>query len=394
MKLAIPRSDLADLIGKGGTTAERVSTIPILKHVRLIARNNQLRVSTTNLNMQAEAVGAAAIETEGETTVDAEKLKSLVDRLPRAAEISLALDGADLIVKAGRSRSRLPTLPVHDWPNLDMQLGPEAAIFTVTGAELDRLLTRTIAIASLSDATRPNLQSILLHHREWKDVAALCAVATNGHAFLLTSVEAPAGAEDLPENAGERGILVSSETAGAALRLFRGDPSIKITATAGRIIFNGTTATLASKLTELQYPDYRRIMPQPSENLIRIDRADASDRVNLLETFATKDQGHKLEALFDNNGLALASGGGSDGDGIAIVEAEADGSPQPFGLSSQYLKLMLGAFKAETLTVSIADPASPLVFTADNEIDTYGIVMPMRTSGHLTREKLNGAARD
>lgn len=386
MKLVISRNDLADMMSKGGTTAERVSVIPILKHVRLVAGEGVLRVSTTNLNMQAEAVGGAAIDTPGATTVDAEKLKTIVDRLPRGSDILLTLEGDNLIVKSGRVKSRLPTLPVTDWPNLDGKLQGDVASFTVSGHGLDRLIARPSGISGLVDGTRANLQGVFLHRRHWRNEDCLCAVATNGHTLLLTSIDCPDGAEALPTHGnGETGILIPQETAAAALKLFRSEEAVHISTSRTRIIFEGSTSRLASKLADAVYPDYRRILPEPSENLIRADRADCIARVSLLETFATKEHGHKLEAAPAETGLALAASGGAEGDAYAVAEAECEGNVPTFGLSSQYLKIMLGAFKAETLTISVRDAGDPLLFTADNEKDTLGVVMPMRVSGFIAR---------
>ena len=267
MKFTIPRNDLADMLAKGGTSNEKVTTVPILKHARLIAKDNQLRVSTTNLDLQAETIGAVSIEVEGETTVDAEKLKSTVDRLPRGADISVWLDGGDLFVKSGRSRVRLPTLPVSDWPSLDSRFGSDAARFNVSGAELDRLLGRTTPVGAL-ETVRAALQGVFVHVREWEGVRALAAAASNGHTFLITTIEAEVeGVEHLPANGGgDHGVLLPIKTAEKALALFRGESSVRVSAfrtIAGSsprraAISSGSTGLIVARESPCSKPSRRR----------------------------------------------------------------------------------------------------------------------------------------
>lgn len=377
MKLTISRNDLADLMSRGGSTVPKVTVIPIVQHARLIAKSRTLRICSTDLEMQAEAVGAANIEVEGETTVNALQLKAVVDRLPREAEVSIALDKGDLIVKAGRSRLRLPTLPVADFPSLDRKLGADAVSFALPGAALDRLLSRTAPIGSLSDDSRYYLQSVMLHVRGWDmGEPSLCSVATNGHILLLAGVEQPEGADHMPD------VLIPTETANAILRLFRSEESVRVTVDRSKIALEGATTSLVSKLIDGTFPDYRRVIPESSKNRIFLDRAGCVATLSLLETFTTKDSGRKIEAAPADNGLALAAGD-AEGDGFAVTEAEVEGDVPGFGFSSQYLKMMLGAFKAETLTVSVDGAGAPLRFSADKELDTIGVLMPMRTTGRL-----------
>jgi len=386
VKLTISRNDLADLMAKGGSSAERTSVIPILKHARLVARNRTLAVSTTNLEMQAESLGAANVEVEGETTVDADKLKTIVDRLPRGVEILIALEGADLIVKAGRSRSRLPTLPVSDMPSIEGNGKEVAASFAMSGADLDRLLARAITVAS-TEETRYYLNGAYLHVRDWENEARLCATATDGSALIAVAVDLPEGAASMP------GVIVSTATVAAALRLFRGEESVRLTVSKLHIVFEGATTRLASKLIDGTYPDYQRVIPALSPNCVLLDKSSAGSAVALLETFATKDQGNKLEAAPAATGLALAAGNGGEGDGFATVDAEFEGDVSPFGLSSRYLKAMLATFRSESVRLSLAGHGAPIRFSADSEPDTIGVVMPMRVSGRLATEGQNDPTR-
>lgn len=384
MKLSIKRAALADLMAKGGASAPKNSPVPIIGHARLIARRGVLRVSTTDYELQAEALAEAEIEADGSTTVDAGKLSTIVSRLPVDAVISLAIDGADLVVKSGRSRVKLATLPVDDWPALDAKsLHAEGASFDVTGTDLSRLLGRSSAAAGVNKS-QTTLASVFLHTREWNGSAALAGVGTNGHILVAAAIPLPEGADAMPANGGRPGIVVSLETASAALKLFKGSETVRITVSSRLVSFEDDATRLTSKLLECVYPDYPRIIPEISGDRINFLRAPAVASVTLLESFATREQGHKLECGAGGVGLILAAAE-TGGDGIDYVEGEVDGTVQPFGVSSLYLKQMLGAFGTETITLSFTGIGGAIRVYADDDEATVGVIMPMRVSGDLVR---------
>lgn len=381
MKLKISRSDLAVLMGRGGGSAAKGSAIPILKHARLRAAAGTLHVSTCDQDSQAEAFGPAEIEQDGDITVSAVGLKTVVDRLPVGETVTLALDGTDLVVRCGRSRVRLPTLPVDAFPSLDSVPMKGAASFVIPGASLDRLLARVAPIGALGGQAT-NLNSVYLHVGERADGApALSAVATNGHILLLVNVDAPDGCDKLPDG----GVMLPVESIDALLKLFKAEPEVRVTISANRATFQGGTTSYTTKLVEGRYVDFRRVIPKAAPQAVVLDRESAGGVLALLDGFTSREQGSKVECAAVKGGLALAAAEADAGDGIAVAEAEIEGDLPVFGVSLAYLRTILGAFREDAIRLSVSAPTAPILATADGA-DTLGVLMPMRVTGRIVRE--------
>lgn len=386
MKLTITRSALADLMSKGGSAAPRNSPIPILGHARLVAKGGVLKIATSDFEMQAEAFGEASVEKDGSTTVSAEKLSSVVSRLPSDATISLTLDGADVILKAspGRTRLKLATLPVTDWPALDFPT-EGAATFDLTGAEMTRLFARTHEAARINANNARPIASVFLHIREWQGATHLAAVGTNGHIAVVTAVALPEGADAMPANGGgQNGIVLSLDTVAAVLKLFKGAETVRVRATDRVVAFEDGRARLISKLLDTAYPDYQRIIPEPSPTKALVDRSRGLAVLNLLEAFAGRENGHKLECGPAQGGLILAAAE-VGGEGFDHVEAEIEGGVEPFGVSSLYLKTLFNSYGGARVSLSFNGSGNAIRVTADDEPDTVAVLMPMRVSGDLVR---------
>ena len=111
--------------GKLGKALQRVNSIigsrsmlPILGNVMLKAGDNQLRLTTTDLEIRIETAVEAVVEVAGETTVPARKLAALVGCFVGTdVEVSVN-ENHHMQLKCGSSNFTLLGLSPADFPNM------------------------------------------------------------------------------------------------------------------------------------------------------------------------------------------------------------------------------------------------------------------------------------
>ena len=118
MKATIERATLLRCLSHVQSVVERRNTIPILSNVLIEAGGDGvLRVMATDLDLQVvEEMSAVNIEASGAITVSAHLLFDIARKLPDGSQVSLQTSENRLVIKAGRSRFQLPTLPRDDFP--------------------------------------------------------------------------------------------------------------------------------------------------------------------------------------------------------------------------------------------------------------------------------------
>ncbi|HUD28330.1 MAG TPA: DNA polymerase III subunit beta, partial [Novosphingobium sp.] len=180
MKATIERSTLLRCLSHVQSVVERRNTIPILSNVLIeAAAGGSLRIMATDLDLQVvESLGAVSVEQAGAITVSAHLLFDIARKLPEGSQVSL--DAADnrMVVKAGRSRFQLPTLPRDDFPMIAE--GELPTSFEIPAATLAQLIDRT-RFAISTEETRYYLNGIFLHVTD----EDLKAAATDGHRLTL-----------------------------------------------------------------------------------------------------------------------------------------------------------------------------------------------------------------
>ena len=133
---------LAPLQSVSGIVEKR-HTLPILSNVLLEKKGEQLTLLATDIEIQiTTTTHGAQGDGDGAVTVGARKLQDILRSLPDSAEISLNLEDKRLLVRAGKSRFTLQTLPAEDFPRM-ATVESDLKTITVTQRQFRHLLAQT-----------------------------------------------------------------------------------------------------------------------------------------------------------------------------------------------------------------------------------------------------------
>ena len=117
MKFTTSRSTLLKPVQAVIGVVERRQTMPILANLLLVAKGSELSVTATDLEVELVAkIQIDKIDVAGEIAVPGRKLLDICRSLPDDASVQIEIDGERLVLKSGRSRFVLGTLPAQDFP--------------------------------------------------------------------------------------------------------------------------------------------------------------------------------------------------------------------------------------------------------------------------------------
>ena len=119
MKFSIQREKLLQPISQVVGVVERRQTLPVLANFLIAARDGQLSITGTDMEVELITKTAADVQVEGDITVPARKLVDIVRMLPEDVTITGVLEGDKMTVASGRGRYTLSTLPATEFPATD-----------------------------------------------------------------------------------------------------------------------------------------------------------------------------------------------------------------------------------------------------------------------------------
>jgi DNA polymerase-3 subunit beta len=350
---------------------ERRNTIPILANVLVRAEKSALNLKATDLDLEVIESIAAEVAPGGSTTVPAHMFYEIVRKLPEGSQVVLesSSDRAVLAIRAGRSRFTLQTLPESDFP--DLTAGDMTHKFTLTAADLKRLIDKT-QFAISTEETRYYLNGIYLHTAGSGKSATLRAVATDGHRLAQADLPVPSGAAGMP------GIIVPRKTVTEVQRLIEdSEAEVAVELSSAKIRFSIGTVVLTSKLIDGTFPDYGRVIPAGNDKELTVDKKDFEAAVDRVSTVSS-ERGRAVKLSLSPGKLILSVTNPDSGSATEELEVEYDADPLDIGFNSRYLLDIAAQLDGEVAVLRLADPGSPTLIQDKDAKGALYVLMPMR----------------
>lgn len=366
MHFTIQREALLKPLQLVAGVVERRQTLPVLSNVLLVVEGQQL--SLTGTDLEVELVGRVSLDEPaepGEITVPARKLMDICKSLPNDALIDIRVDEQKLLVKAGRSRFSLSTLPANDFPTVEE--GPGSLTLSLSQSRLRRLIERT-SFAMAQQDVRYYLNGMLLEVQ----TGILRAVATDGHRLAMCSMAA-----EIEQTERHQVIVPRKGILELARLLTEQDANVSIVL--GQHHIRATTGefTFTSKLVDGKFPDYERVLPRGGDKLVVADRQglrEAFSRTAILSN--EKYRGIRLQLVAGL--LKIQANNPEQEEAEEEIAVDYNGNQLEIGFNVSYLLDVLGVMTTDQVRLILSDSnSSALVQEADNDDSAY-VVMPMR----------------
>jgi DNA polymerase III subunit beta len=331
MKVSATRERLLEALQSVIGVVERRQTMPILSNVLLSARENRLRVTATDLEVELVAGAEVAVEQIGDITVPGRKLFEIVRAVPDKSSISLAREGDRVVVRAGRSRFTLSTLPASEFPLIeDIQAQHSLRL---SARDCRRLIDKTHFAMAQQDV-RYYLNGTLLE----TDGKTLRAVATDGH--RLSWCELPLGAEG-----GElQQIIVPRKGVLELQRLVDGEGDITLALGVNHIRAEIGEVRLTSKLIDGKFPEYARVFPTQTPRVMTAPREVL--RAALQRTAILSNEKYRgVRLIFADGLLTLQAHNPEHEEAEDQLEVSFSGETLEMGFNVSYLLDALAAIE-------------------------------------------------
>jgi DNA polymerase III subunit beta len=345
---------------------ERRQTLPVLSNVLLVLDNGQL--SLTGTDLEVELVGRVAtdgISTDGEITVPARKLIDICKSLPEDAVLKFETDDGKAILRCGRSRFTLSTLPAEDFPSVEET--PGTLEFTLPQQALKGMLDST-SFAMAQQDVRYYLNGLLFE----VSTDYLRVVATDGHRLALHTEKLK-----IPV-VGRTQVIVPRKGILELTRLLSdGEEPVHLLIGSNHIRAKTENFTFTSKLVDGKFPDYDRVLPKGGDKVLTANRNDLRPALNRT-AILSNEKFRGIRLLLSKDELKILANNPEQEEAEEIINVEYAGPPLEIGFNVSYLIDVLGVLTSESVQMILLDSNSSVLIQAMEGSPALYVVMPMR----------------
>ena len=364
MKFKIIRSTFMEGLKSVQNIVAGKGSLPILQNVMIEAKGNELKMTTTDLDISIKTVCECMVEEEGATTLPVKLLFTAVTKVAEG-EIEVVVDDKErATISAGNARYKLAGMPESEFPRLPND--SDAYTYSLPQQTFREML-RKVAYAASQDDTRRTLKGVLMSFKDSK----LTMVATDGRRLALVENEV-----EFPKNA-EKDIVLPSKAVSELQRSMNGEENLSLIVQKSQICFTLANVTIYSKLMDDAYPNYRQVIPKETAEHIAVDRQlllDALDRASVM----TMDEAHSTKLIFESGKLTVTSAASDIGEAKDVVPIKYAGEKIEIMFNPTYVMDPLKAIDDDEVTVNLNDGHSPAVIKCS--IPFLYVLMPLRIS--------------
>lgn len=365
MKFQIQREDLLNCLQQVIGAVEKRQTMPALSNVLIKASSDQLTFTATDLEIELVSSINIAIDEPGEITIPARKLLDICKALPDESQVNLDINDDKALVKSGRSRFSLVTLPAAEFPSLD-EISSNSE-FELPQNTLKDIIDKT-AFAMAQQDVRYYLNGLLLEVSS----KVLRAVATDGHRLAYCEKQTDCEMADIKQ------VILPRKGVLELVRLLsNSEEKVTILLGSNHLRAQLDKIRFTSKLIDGRFPDYNRVIPEDGKCLVTADREilrQALVRASILSN--EKYRGIRL--ILKDNLLSLEAQNPDQEEADVDVEVNYKGENLEIGFNVNYMIDVLNVTDLSTVQFTLRDSNSSCLLTYPDQKDCKYVIMPMR----------------
>lgn len=346
------------------------TTMPILEGILIKTNNNELRLTTYDLELGIEYNMECEVLEEGNTVVNATMFSEIIRKLPDT-EINIEVNENNLLViECEGSLYKLSTMNADEFPELP-KIVVENSIETEQTV-LKNMIRKTIFAVSIEE-NRPIFTGCLFEVIN----NSLNVVAVDG--FRMGWVSSP-----LNISTNNFKVVIPGKTLNEVNKIILDSfDSIKIGISTNQAIFEMENCKIVTRLLDGEFLNYSSVIPNNWETRIRVNKnilQNCFERVSLISASSIeKEKKYPVKILIDV-GKIIISCTNQTGDAKEDMYTETEGKYLEIGVNPKYFLDALKVIEDEEIYVSFGTNISPCIIKPVDETTrnyTY-MILPIR----------------
>ncbi len=370
MKFKISRSIFFKTLSHLQGIVDKKNSLPILSNILIEAKENQLILSSTDMDISIIEKITCNISEEGATTISSQILYDIVRKIDDDSEIEIISNNGKLLtLRSDGSRFSLACLPKEDYPIIEQD---NSGVNILVNSKIFYKLIDKTKFAISNEETRYFLNGLYFNVTNEGKNNIITLVGTDGHRLAKFSHEINAEIDQIS------GVIIPKKTIYELSKLLSEiDDDVNISISSNKIVFKIGDIIFISKLIDGSFPDYKRVIPKDNTNILKINRHKLLAAVDRVSTIANEKSPvikfKLLENILNLNTVNNESSTASEDLKISYLGDEIE-----IGFNSKYIMDIVNNLDDQEISILLKDNTSPVIAQEKSNNNLVYVLMPMR----------------
>lgn len=362
MEVTLVQNDIVSALEKASRISIKHVTLPVLQCVKLVATNESLTISATNLEVSFEIVLEGTVSEPGEIAVPTQTFLQSLQHLSEQ-KVTLRTEDQVLQIETKNSSTSIKVFASDEFPSINKITGTKTRI----DRKMFALGVKNTAFAASQTSIKPELGSVFLQQ---KKEHSLTCVATDS--FRLMEKTIPQKGLVL-----EQTMMIPQKNALELAKICEAtdeDPEF-VTDENQCALFFGESLYISSRLVNGSFPDYVQIIPKEFVTHATVLKEDLLKSFKKTNIFLNKFR--QVSLVITKDGLTISSQNSDVGHTTNTVAAEVEGEELTLSFNQQYIVEPLQYIHDDTIKLSFAGLGRAMIMQGLSDKSSRYLVMPM-----------------
>ncbi len=362
MEILIPHNTLITALEMVGRISTKHVTLPVLQCVRLSAKEGNITLQATNLEISIEIPLKGEVIEDGVVAVPTQTFLQSIQFISQK-EITLRTEDQVLQLETANTNTSIKTFSDDEFPIVKQIQGEELSL---QGAQFAYGIKSTAFAASMT-SIKPELGSVFIQQKKEHSLTFVATdsfrlmektVTQKGLVFDQSMMIPQKNALELArvcETLGEDPVLVTNENQ-CSLRFPSG-------------------VYMSSRLVTGSFPDYVNIIPKEFVTHVTVLKDDILRSFKKTNIFLNKFR--QVSLTLSEASLTVSSQNNEVGHTTDTIRAQVDGEELALNFNQQYVTDPLSHVNDDSIKMSFAGIGRAMVMTGVSDQSFRYLIMPM-----------------
>ena len=344
------------------------TTMPILEGILIQTNDNEIKLTTYDLEIGIEYTMECEIEEQGSTVVNATMFTEIIRKLPDS-EIKISLNENNLLtIECEGSLYKLATMNPDEFPELP-KIEVENSIELEQSA-LKNMIRKTIFAVS-TEENRPIFTGCLFEIKNNK----LNVVAIDGFRLALRTINLPTPTVDFE-------AVIPAKTVNEVNKILNDSfESVKIGVSKNQALFEMENCKLVTRILDGEFLNYTSVIPNNWQTRIRVEKSNLQnsfERISLISASSIeKEKKYPVKVSIDLGKMTISCTN-QTGDAKEELFISTEGQNIEAGFNPKYFLDSLKAIDEEEIYVEFGSNISPCLIKSVEHSDYVYMILPIR----------------
>lgn len=344
------------------------TTMPILEGILIQTNDNEMKLTTYDLEIGIEYVMECDVKEQGSTVVNAIMFSEIIRKLPDT-EIYLTLNDKNLLeIECEGSLYKLATMNPEEFPELP-KIEIENSI-EIDQNVLKNMIRKTI-FATSTEESRPIFTGCLFEIENNK----LSLVAVDGFRLALRTIF-------LTKQTNDFNAVIPGKTLVEVNKILSDSfEPVKIGVSKNQALFEMDNCKIVTRILDGEFLNYKNVIPSNWETRIRVNKnniQNSFERISLISASSMeKEKKYPVKVQVDI-GKVVISCTNQTGDAKEELFVSTEGKNLEAGFNPKYFLDALKAIEDEDVFIEFGSSISPCLVKSVENNDYVYMILPIR----------------